>query len=63
MTTSSLAPSSLTEETGQYHLPEAHRQAILAQSDSSLLHAEIERKRVEFIRLHGNDGISCTSKD
>jgi hypothetical protein len=34
-----------TEETGQYHLPEAHRQAILAQSDSSLLHAEIEQAR------------------
>ena len=63
MTLEILTPQT-TEETFQYHLPEAHRQAILAQSDSSLLHAEIERKRVALMRLHDCDfGTNSVGKD
>jgi hypothetical protein len=63
MTVEILTPLT-AEGTDQYHLPEAHRKAILAQSDSSLLHAETERMRVEFTRLHGCEiGINCARKD
>jgi len=62
MTTKILAPSP-TRESRQYHLPEIHRQAILAQSDSALLHAQIERQRLEFERCYGNAfGIDATEQ-
>lgn len=38
----------------QYHLPEEHRQEILAQSASGQLRREIERQRVAFAHLHGD---------
>ena len=54
MTRTILAPAPLSE-TGNYRLPEEHRQAILAQSDSACLRADIERERLEFIRSYGDE--------
>lgn len=39
----------------QYALPEAQRQAILAQSDRSIQCAKIERQRLAFIALYGDE--------
>lgn len=39
----------------QYHLPEAHRQSIIAKSDYSLKREEIERQRLRFTQLNGAD--------
>lgn len=59
-----ILPPSTAKEADRYQLSEEHRQAILAQSDSSLLLAEIERKRVEFIRLYGTEfGTGCARND
>ena len=48
----STAPQAVTRAP-QYHLPEADRQAILAQSDSARQLQNIERKRAAFVQLHG----------
>jgi hypothetical protein len=42
-----------TPDTPQYHLPEAHRQAILQQSAFAQMQNLIERQRQDFMRQHG----------
>jgi hypothetical protein len=42
------------EKPEQYHLPEIHRQAILAQSSSAILRSKIERQRQEFMQRYGD---------
>ena len=50
----------------QYHLPEAARLAIVAQSPASKQRAKIEQQRLAFIQIHGsefgaeNSGPTCT---
>lgn len=63
MTLNILTPATITKP-DQYHLPEIHRKAILAQSDSSRLRLEIERQRLEFIRCHGDAfGVNRVDQD
>jgi hypothetical protein len=47
--------SPVTQITEQYRLPFTHRQVILVQSDSALVHQEIERMRQAFIKLYGDE--------
>ena len=41
--------------TTQYHLPDADRQAILAQSDSAQTNREIEYKRRQFLKTNDDE--------
>lgn len=47
----SVAPKA-TQNTPQYHLRDADRQAILAQSDSARTSTEIDQQRIAFCSSH-----------
>jgi hypothetical protein len=53
MTLDILSPAD-TKTGTTYRLPEEHRQAILAQSSSSVKSAQIERQRLAFIARNGS---------
>lgn len=52
---STILPPSLTPPVATYRLPDAVRQAILAQSPAAQKRAEIERQRIAFAEKFGNE--------
>lgn len=53
--TTATTATTTSAPTQKYHLPEEHRQAILAQSPAAIKRAMIEKKRLAFMQKFGDE--------